>query len=351
MTARCRRNLPPSPASFRLAQRLGADFAYPQPGEELLHGELALGDADVWLDIIPDYTIQDVAENITRLDYSLLKRSLTKHDCGAFLLPRPVKLGEATSITPDELRRVIALLKATFPHLIIDVSKNFGPLDLAAMDAVWAHTEHVKCVHPGWPLITGWDAVRESWRVIFENTAEIRFTIGDVAVVVNGSVAWVTCTENILQSVRDRLSVTGRAPLDQAGQIDQYLVRCRYEGTDFELTMSADAYAGMASWLESGSLGKLAGGCWSTRFEAVCLWSTVDVCDWGFCALTTPKRVRRMTNMPASSGLTLFGITDISLQMISMRDLFPLLHGKLTTEPAVTQSVRRCRKLLIAVAG
>lgn len=86
--------------------------------------------------------------------------------------------------------------------------RAFEALDIAAMDDVWAHTEHVKCVHPGWPLLTGWDAVRESWRVIFENTAEVRFTIGDVAVVVTGGIAWVTCTENILQSVRDRLSVT-----------------------------------------------------------------------------------------------------------------------------------------------
>jgi pilus assembly protein CpaE len=97
--------------------------------------DLALGDADVWLDIIPDYTIQDVAENITRLDYSLLKRSLTKHDCGAFLLPRPVHMEGNVSITPDELRRVLALLKATFTHLVIDVSKSFGPLDVAAMES------------------------------------------------------------------------------------------------------------------------------------------------------------------------------------------------------------------------
>jgi pilus assembly protein CpaE len=96
--------------------------------------DLALGDADVWLDIIPDYTIQDVAENITRLDYALLKRSLTKHECGAFLLPRPVQIEDATPINPDELRRVVALLKATFTHLVIDASKSFNPLDLAAMD-------------------------------------------------------------------------------------------------------------------------------------------------------------------------------------------------------------------------
>lgn len=96
--------------------------------------DLALGDADVWLDIIPDYTIQDVAENITRLDYSLLKRSLTKHECGAFLLPRPVQMEDCTSVTPDEFRRVVALLKATFTHLVIDISKSYNPLDMAAMD-------------------------------------------------------------------------------------------------------------------------------------------------------------------------------------------------------------------------
>jgi pilus assembly protein CpaE len=97
--------------------------------------DLALGDADVWLDIIPDYTIQDVAENINRLDYALLKRSLTKHDCGAFLLPRPVNMDARPSFSSEELRRVIALLKATFTHLVIDCSKSFSPLDIAAMEA------------------------------------------------------------------------------------------------------------------------------------------------------------------------------------------------------------------------
>jgi pilus assembly protein CpaE len=119
-----------------LAINLGCCLAQ-TPGRSvaIIDLDLALGDADVWLDIIPDYTIQDVAENIGRLDYALLKRSLTKHDCGAFLLPRPVELGGgATPITPDEFRRVVALLKATFSHLVIDISKSFAPLDLAAME-------------------------------------------------------------------------------------------------------------------------------------------------------------------------------------------------------------------------
>jgi len=96
--------------------------------------DLALGDADVWLDIIPDYTIQDVAENIGRLDFAMLKRSLTQHASGAFLLPRPVHMEANSPLTADELQRVIALLKATFSHLIIDLSKSFSSLDKAAMD-------------------------------------------------------------------------------------------------------------------------------------------------------------------------------------------------------------------------
>lgn len=107
----------------------------PQNNVGIIDLDLALGDADVWLDIIPDYTIQDVADNISRLDYSLLKRSLTKHSCGAYLLPRPVQMDERPAISPDELRRVLALLKSTFTHLILDVSKNFNSLDLAAMES------------------------------------------------------------------------------------------------------------------------------------------------------------------------------------------------------------------------
>jgi pilus assembly protein CpaE len=96
--------------------------------------DLTLGDADVWLDIIPEYTIRDVSDNISRLDYGLLKRSLTRHECGVFLLPRPVEVGYDDPLRCDDLRRILALLKATFSHLIIDLSKSFNRLDIAAME-------------------------------------------------------------------------------------------------------------------------------------------------------------------------------------------------------------------------
>ena len=86
--------------------------------------------------------------------------------------------------------------------------RAFEALDVAAMDAVWAHADHVACVHPGWPLLTGWPAVRESWRAIFENTEEMRFTISDVRVSPGADLGWVTCTENILSDAQGRVSVT-----------------------------------------------------------------------------------------------------------------------------------------------
>ncbi len=86
--------------------------------------------------------------------------------------------------------------------------RAFEALDLSAMDAVWAHGAHVKCVHPGWPLLTGWEAVRASWEAIFANTREMRFTLTDVSAAATGDFAWVTCTENILSETDGRVGVT-----------------------------------------------------------------------------------------------------------------------------------------------
>jgi ketosteroid isomerase-like protein len=86
--------------------------------------------------------------------------------------------------------------------------RAFETLDIAEMDRVWVHGERACCVHPGWPLLRGWDAVRDSWERIFQHTAEMRFTLGGVSVNVGGDLAWVTCTENILSEVNGRVSVT-----------------------------------------------------------------------------------------------------------------------------------------------
>ena len=49
------------------------------------------------------------------------------------LLPRPVQLEDGRLITPDSLQRVIGLLKTSFTHIVFDMSKSFGALDMEAI--------------------------------------------------------------------------------------------------------------------------------------------------------------------------------------------------------------------------
>ena len=52
-------------------------------------------------------------------------------------------------------------------------------------------------MHPGWELIEGWEAVRDSWKRIFESPGGMRVSARDVQIQVRGSFAWVSCTENL----------------------------------------------------------------------------------------------------------------------------------------------------------
>jgi pilus assembly protein CpaE len=118
-----------------LAVNLGCALAAEEKNSvALIDLDLCLGDADVFLDTIPDYTLVDVSQNVTRLDFTLLKRSLTKHSSGLYLLPRPVQLEDVRLITSVDLQRVIGLMKATFTHLVLDLSKGYTSIDMIALE-------------------------------------------------------------------------------------------------------------------------------------------------------------------------------------------------------------------------
>ncbi len=119
-----------SSVAVNLACSLAADR---ENSVVLIDLDVALGDADVFLDTIPEYTLADVAQNVSRLDLTLLKKSLTKHSSGLHLLPRPVQLEDAQFITPDSLQRIIGLLKTSFTYVVIDTSKSYSALDMEAI--------------------------------------------------------------------------------------------------------------------------------------------------------------------------------------------------------------------------
>lgn len=117
-----------------IAVNIGSNMAQdPKYNVALVDLDLALGDADVALDLIPDYTLADVAVNVDRLDMQFLRRSLCKHESGLSLLPHPVQMEDVALIHEEHLGRVIGLLRASYSHLLFDLSKRFTPTDLTAM--------------------------------------------------------------------------------------------------------------------------------------------------------------------------------------------------------------------------
>ena len=82
----------------------------------------------------------------------------------------------------------------------------FSALDIEAMANAWETSERARCLHPGWPLITGWEPIRESWETIFNNTTMMHFIITEVKPEVQGDLGWVDCVENITSVVDGKAS-------------------------------------------------------------------------------------------------------------------------------------------------
>ena len=76
----------------------------------------------------------------------------------------------------------------------------FEARDLDAMSDVWEHTDRVTCVHPGWPILGGWASVAASWYALFDGPQRLQFIVTDEQVHVEGTTAWVTCNENLIDA-------------------------------------------------------------------------------------------------------------------------------------------------------
>ncbi len=74
----------------------------------------------------------------------------------------------------------------------------FASLDLKQMQCIWHSAPYVKCLHPGWHIISGFDEVMESWQLIFRNTFSMHFELEEVEAVVLGRIGIVTLRENLL---------------------------------------------------------------------------------------------------------------------------------------------------------
>ena len=99
-------------------------------------------------------------------------------------------LARAYNVAMSDARAALQLANESFYRAL-------EGLDLGAMEALWLHEPWVRCIHPGWDLLVGWDLVRQSWQQIFSGTRWIRVTPTSVDVRVVGEIGLVGCAENI----------------------------------------------------------------------------------------------------------------------------------------------------------
>lgn len=72
----------------------------------------------------------------------------------------------------------------------------FNQADFAEMSRIWADGD-VSCIHPGWPAVTGRQAVLDSFRNIFRAPEREKIEHHDDVVMVSGSASWVLNVEII----------------------------------------------------------------------------------------------------------------------------------------------------------
>ena len=96
-------------------------------------------------------------------------------------------------MNPDDERAIaeVELANATF-------YAAHEARDLDAMSAVWEHSPRAVCIHPGWPILRGWDDIAESWRRIFDGPGRNQFILTNEEVMIDGPMAWITLDENLV---------------------------------------------------------------------------------------------------------------------------------------------------------
>jgi pilus assembly protein CpaE len=79
------------------------------------------------------YSITDVTTNVTRLDASLLKGVLARHDSGIYILAEPKKIEEGVALSSEDLFKVLNLLRTMFSYVIIDTETGLNNKTMTAL--------------------------------------------------------------------------------------------------------------------------------------------------------------------------------------------------------------------------
>ncbi len=85
--------------------------------------------------------------------------------------------------------------------------KALGTRNLELMDQAWVKDSRAGCVHPGWIILSGWQAIRQSWENVFDPNDQVDIRLYNITVEIKGEVAWVTCIQQLIYINRDPIGI------------------------------------------------------------------------------------------------------------------------------------------------
>ncbi|HUP84129.1 MAG TPA: P-loop NTPase [Acidimicrobiales bacterium] len=101
----------------------------------LIDADLQFGDVAVMLGMAPSHTIIDAVNQIDRLDESLVKSLLIKHDpTGLLVLAAPVEPAFADSVSLPHMTKILEVLASFCSHVIVDTPASFNDIVLGILE-------------------------------------------------------------------------------------------------------------------------------------------------------------------------------------------------------------------------
>lgn len=105
-------------AALNLAVSLNA--LDPEKKVVLVDMNRIFGDIPLFLDLHSDFSWEELASNVTRLDSVFLEKALLRHSTGIFVAPPPAKLESAVGVQPDVIEKLLNSMRSTFDYIVID---------------------------------------------------------------------------------------------------------------------------------------------------------------------------------------------------------------------------------------
>ncbi len=100
----------------------------------LVDWNFQLGQAALFLNIQPQYTMIDIIQHLHEIDPMLLKGALARAECGVHFLNGSSRIEEAEAIKAAHVEPILTLMRSMFDYIFVDTPPSFDELNLKLLD-------------------------------------------------------------------------------------------------------------------------------------------------------------------------------------------------------------------------